>query len=42
MNKLQIDLRQSTKLKSNTYYYLEIKDKKQQMYKLLYYYKETI
>jgi len=41
MNSLQIDLKQSGKLKNGTYYYLEITDKKKQVYKLMYYYVET-
>jgi hypothetical protein len=38
MNKLQVDLKESGILKSNTYYNLEIKDIRQQVYKLTYYY----
>lgn len=41
MNKLQVDLQQSGKLKNGTYYYLEIRDKQQQVYKLMYYYTES-
>jgi hypothetical protein len=41
MNKLQVDLQKSGKLKNGTYYYLEIKDKRQQVYKLMYYYVES-
>jgi hypothetical protein len=37
-NKLQVDLQKSGKLKNGTYYYLEIKDSHQQVYKLMYYY----
>jgi hypothetical protein len=38
INRIQVDLQQSGNLKSGTYYYLEITDKKQQVYKLMYYY----
>jgi hypothetical protein len=41
MNKLQVDLKKSGKLKNGSYYYLEIKDNKRQVYKLIYYYEET-
>jgi hypothetical protein len=41
MNSLQVNLKQSGKLKNGTYYYLEITDKKKQVYKLMYYYVET-
>ncbi len=41
MNKLKVDLKQSSKLQNGKYYYLEITDKKRQVYKLMYYYVET-
>jgi hypothetical protein len=41
MNRLKVDLSQSGQLKSNTYYYLEITDKKKQVYKLMYFYVES-
>ncbi|HTA26702.1 MAG TPA: hypothetical protein VK809_02860 [Bacteroidia bacterium] len=41
MNNLQVDIKQCSKLKNGSYYYLEIKDTKQQVYKLMYYYLET-
>ena len=41
MNKLDIDLKQRKELKNNTYYYLEIKDSRRQVYKLMYYYVKT-
>lgn len=40
MNKVDVDIQQSGKLKNGTYYNLEIKDKRQQVYKLIYYYIE--
>jgi len=40
MNKLEVDLQESGKLKNDTYYNLEIKDKRHQVYKLIYYYIE--
>jgi hypothetical protein len=41
MNTLQVDLKQSGKLKNGTYYYLEITDKRREVYKLMYYYVES-
>jgi len=40
MNKLDVDIQQSGKLKNGTYYNLEIRDKREQVYKLIYYYIE--
>jgi hypothetical protein len=40
-NRLQVDLKKSGKLKNGNYYNLEIKDKKQQVYKLMYFYVES-
>jgi len=38
MNKLKVDLQQSGMLKSGTYYNLQIRDSRQQLYKITYYY----
>lgn len=41
VNRLQVDLKQSGALKNGDYYYLEIKDKRGQTYKVMYYYLES-